>query len=173
MRVIPASSLEELDKEKYKVFLLIDITFNETHYRYTDCDIPLVYDSNRYEPYPFQISNITASTERLVDSIDLKLVELNQALGIAMKDNNIQGSEVIVYCAIIAENNAEDLDTTWTSISVEEGITFGRGAGTNPATSTWRLIPTDLPDNPPFYSNLKVEQYNGSDYIKIEEVESE
>ncbi len=108
MRIISTNSLEVLEEENLKLFLLVDIEIDSNHYRYTDCDIPLVYNNFSYEPFPFSIDNINSSMDQAVDSINLKITELNSALGIYIKDNDLnnnprdlqKNNNVIIYYAV-------------------------------------------------------------------------
>jgi len=129
MRVLTAKSINELGLDRFRTFLLLEIYFEGNYYRYTNCDIPLVYLGNVYESRSFSIDNVSSSMDQTVDSVQIKLAELNSALGIAIKGSEItdyknpQNAQVTIYCAVVYDNfscNAYYSNATRFRISKEE-----------------------------------------------------
>jgi len=103
MRVTPAVLTEALESSQFKPFILIDIEIDSTHYRYTDCDIPLTYEDNVYSPHPFNVENVRHSLQRIVNSFQLNIESMKSALATAFVGGTPQGSDVTLYLVCIPD----------------------------------------------------------------------
>lgn len=72
MRNWPAGLLAQLQSEGYRPHYLIAFNFS-TPLRYTNCDVPLVYDGNLYNPRPFDIPEISHSIGSNVDKVTIEI----------------------------------------------------------------------------------------------------
>ena len=101
MRDIDSDILAELAKEELRPFLLIDKEIESTHYRYTDCDVPIVFDGNTYEPLGFSISSINYSSQNIVDSVDINIDNLDSVMTSLFIGSTPQGSTVILQLVLL------------------------------------------------------------------------
>jgi len=101
MRDIDSNILAELAKEEFRPFFLLDMEIDSTHYRITDCDVPLVLDGNTYSPRGFRIGDISYSRSNIVDSVQLELDNLDAALTAAFVGGTPQGSDVSLKLVVL------------------------------------------------------------------------
>jgi len=83
MRTLPAGLLTELQAEVDTKFRLVRLDFSsldntcDLHLHddlfYTDCDVPLIYGGNLYEPRPLEVGSITSTRGQGVDKVDLSI----------------------------------------------------------------------------------------------------
>ncbi len=72
MRSWPADVITQLEAEGYRPHHLVAFDFS-TPLRYTNCDIPLSYGGDLYNPRPFIVPEISYSIESSVDKIVLEI----------------------------------------------------------------------------------------------------
>lgn len=99
MRNIDAGLLAQLRAGHAIVLGLVQLTIDGTDYRYTEADVPVLVEGNLYEPREFSIGNVVLSSDRIVDTCTLTLVNLDQALSLPFLDGEPQGSSVVVRVA--------------------------------------------------------------------------
>ncbi len=109
MRNISSEAESKLGSEQFTVFLLLGIVIDEVIYRFTNCDIPLVYDDIRHEPYPFEIDNISISSDHFSDSLQIKFANLNdiESLVYAFRTGSPQEETVVIDLLIILNEPSE------------------------------------------------------------------
>lgn len=101
MRSIDAGVLAELEAKELRPFVLLHMNVDGTDYRHTDCDVPIVYGGNRYEPYPFAIEQARYSMADIVDSITIDIDTLDRTYVAAFVGGTPQGSDVVVYGVVL------------------------------------------------------------------------
>ena len=72
MRSWPGDLIGQLQSEEYRPHHLIVFNF-DTPFRYTSCDVPLVYDGNIYNSRPFSIPEISYSIGSSVDKVTIEI----------------------------------------------------------------------------------------------------
>jgi len=120
MRTIDAAFLASLEAKTLKPFFALDLDIDGTHYRYTDCDVPLVVDGERYLPRGAKLEPIRYSLGTVVDSMKMQIDNLDSALTAAFVDGTPQGSTVILKLVIV-----EDFIPTPVNTTLFQGIIDG------------------------------------------------
>jgi hypothetical protein len=100
MRDIDSTVIEQLQAEELRPFILVDMNIEGTHYRYTDCDVPISYGGNLYDPLGFQINPIQYSTSRIVDQVEVEIDNLNSVMTSLFVGGTPQGSTVVVKLVV-------------------------------------------------------------------------
>ena len=72
MRNWPADLLTQLQSEGYRPYHLVAFDFS-TPLRYANCDIPLVYNGDLFNPRPFEVPEITHSIGSSVDKVTIEI----------------------------------------------------------------------------------------------------
>jgi len=72
MRNWPANFIAQLQSEGYRPYYLVFFNF-DTPLRYTNCDIPLEYDGNLYNPRPLDVPEISYTIGSSVDSVSIEI----------------------------------------------------------------------------------------------------
>jgi hypothetical protein len=80
MKDIPQEILTELGVSEIRPFVFLHMRIKGTEFHYTDCDIPLYYDGNKYEPYGFRIGNINQTLTNIVDQVDVEIDIVDETL---------------------------------------------------------------------------------------------
>ena len=106
MRNIDSNILAELAKAEFRPFYLLDMEIESTHYRYTDCDVPIVFDGNTYTPLGFSIGSIKYSSQTIVDSLDLVIENLDSVMTSLFVGGTPQGSTVTLKVILIMEDGS-------------------------------------------------------------------
>lgn len=119
MRTIDSDILAKLEGRKFRPFLLMDLDIDSTHYRYTDCDIALVLDGDKYSPRGFEVENINYSMVNVVDSVQISLDNLDTILTAVFVGGTPLRSDILLYLVLV------DDDMTLvggTSVTLFEGV---------------------------------------------------
>ena len=103
-RPISSTLLEELAKSTLRPFLLISTTINDITYRYTDCDVPIVYDGETYLTIAFTIGAIQYSIIDIVDSMDVTFDNVGLQLYTSFIAGEAQGSDFTVRIVLLDED---------------------------------------------------------------------
>jgi len=101
MRDIDSNILAELVKQELRPFLLLDLAIDGSHYRYTDCDVPLALGGNSYEPRGFTFGNISYGSDVIVDSVDIVIDNLDQVLTSLFVGGTPQGETVTLALVVL------------------------------------------------------------------------
>jgi len=106
MRDIDSNILAELAKQELRPFYLLDMYIDSTHYRYTDCDVPIVFDSNTYTPLGFSIGGVNYSSQNIVDSVDITIDNLDSVMTSIFIGGTPQGSTVTLALILLDSSYA-------------------------------------------------------------------
>lgn len=106
MRTIDAAILAELQAGTLKPFFALDVEIDSVHYRYTDCDVPLVVDGETYSPRGAKLEPIRYSLATVVDSMKISIDNLDSALTAVFVSGTPQGETVTLKIALVDSNNA-------------------------------------------------------------------
>lgn len=110
MRSISEEILTQLRSGYITSFKLFEFTDGTDWYRYTDKDVPVYWaeDStslNKYTPYAVEIENIDYSYNNVVDSISIKISNLNSIMIALFANRIIQENVFNVYFGVMNSNN--------------------------------------------------------------------
>lgn len=150
MRTIPANILTEIQSNEYRPFDLLDFVVDSTHYRYTSCDIPLVYDGNIYTPRGFEIDRIKYSSNKIVDSVTIKIDNLDSVLTFVFVGGDPKGESVILYQMVIESEwnllieNGENLLTEGGELIVTEQMSTDTVILFEGILDNWKLDEVEL-----------------------------
>jgi hypothetical protein len=90
-----------LQADELRPFLLLDLNIDDTHYRYTECDVSISSGGNLFQPRSFKISAITYSLSKVVDSMQMETDNLDDALTAAFVGGTPQGSPVLLQQVLL------------------------------------------------------------------------
>jgi hypothetical protein len=102
MRTIDPDTVSLLEAKTLRPFFVLDLEIDGTHYRYTDCDVPLMLDSETYSPRGAKLEPIRYSLGTVVDSMKMRIDNLDSALTAAFVDGTPQGSTVILKLVLVS-----------------------------------------------------------------------
>jgi len=101
MRSIHSDTLTQLAAGTLRPFHLIDMEIDSAHYRYTDCDVPIIYDGNSYTPTGCSAADASYDIDSVVDTVKVSIANLNEAMSALFVGSTPQGSDVIIYYATV------------------------------------------------------------------------
>jgi phage-related protein len=105
MRNYSTTITDELATQEFKPFRLLKMTISGTAYNYTDCDIPIYYNSESYSPLPFKFNPINYSMGEIVDRAEIEIDNLNQVMTSLFVGGTPQGSDVVLSFVVLDSNN--------------------------------------------------------------------
>ncbi|MBW2024368.1 MAG: hypothetical protein JRH08_00725 [Deltaproteobacteria bacterium] len=126
MRNINTDVLSALAAEELRPFLLLEMTIDGTTYRYTNCDVPINYNGNTYEPLGMRIGSIRYNSTGMVDGFDITLDNLNSVFTSIFVGGTPQGSPVILR-QMLMDNDWHILGQPWGLVAAYD---FDEGSGT-------------------------------------------
>jgi len=106
MRSINANIITQLEAGELRPFNLIDMEIDGTHYRYTDCDVPIVTGGNRFEPRGFKSQPIQYSLNKIMDQVKLEIDNLDDALTSIFVGGTPQDSGVSLQLVVLDSDYA-------------------------------------------------------------------
>jgi hypothetical protein len=108
-RSIPSNIITQLESAQFTPFHLIKFFVNGTAYRYTDCEVPITatIDSTSQTFYSrqFTISDISYSEDDVVDSMSLKIDNLDQVLSALFIENVIAEQSFECWLVVLNSSN--------------------------------------------------------------------
>ncbi len=104
MRNFDPAFAAEIAKEQLTVFLLLELQFSEPLY-YTDGDVAVVWDGDRYEPFPFSVGDVSLTGDMAVDSLRLELGNANLLMSAVLMNEDVRGKVAVLSVAC--------LDASW------------------------------------------------------------
>jgi len=124
MRNVDSRIIDAIETGEFSPFLLVKMTIDSVDYTYTDCDIPIMYGGERYEPKGFRINDITYSKAKIVDEAKTELENLDNILTPVFVGGTPQGSEFSIYGVLLDSDNRiiggfDDNDVQWEDSFVE------------------------------------------------------
>ena len=72
---------------------------------YTTCDVPIVYDSIRYEPLSFEVGSASYGTSNILDSIKLRVDNTNQVFSSYLVGETVQSNECEIFLVLVGDDN--------------------------------------------------------------------
>lgn len=104
MRNIDSSVMAQLESGELRPFFLMDLEMNSTHYRYTDCDVPIVYGGNIYSPRGFTLSEIQYSLSKIVDQATVDMENIDGVFTSLFVGGDPRGSQTILFLVVLDSN---------------------------------------------------------------------
>jgi hypothetical protein len=96
MRNFDSGYAAEIAKEIAAVFWLVSLQMGSATQRYTDADIPLVYNSNVYAPLPLAVTDIQQSPGFQVDSVTVELDNTSRLMSATLLGEDAVGRGVVL-----------------------------------------------------------------------------
>jgi hypothetical protein len=109
MRPIDSDIIDQLELKEFRPFFLLTMTIDSVAYRYTDCDIPLVFDGNTFTARGFQSGNVSYSTEQIVDRASFKVDDIDQTMKALFVGGSPRG-EPVLFELVVLDSNYDVVD---------------------------------------------------------------
>lgn len=124
MREIDQDLLDELRKGAIRPFMLLNLTLvndegEEFYFNKTDCDVPLYFEGEEFEPYPFSLDSVSYSTARIVDEAVIEIDVLDQALTYYFTETGQQDQNIGIRTVLLDSNFQIVGDAAFTMFSGE------------------------------------------------------
>ena len=150
MRPIAAIFLDELEKSEFCIFYLLEITVNNTVYRYTDCDIPLTINGNVFKSKAFSVDTVRYSAETIVDELKVSIENLDDLFTLEFVGGTPRGSEVVYSFVLVDSDNqiiteavlGSTILSFWEAHSITGEWTPVSEYSTNPIVGYWEYDET-------------------------------
>ena len=101
MKTIDSTFVDELKKGTIRPFYCLSFSFDSYSFYFTDCDVPLVVDSQSYESRGFSFDNIVFSNGKIVDSFDVTLDNVDRYLTTSFVDGTPTGGSAKVQLILL------------------------------------------------------------------------
>jgi len=101
MRNIHASTLAELAALEFRPFLLVDKVIASEHYRYTDCDVPLMSDGGIYLPLQLSLDTIKWSQRYLADTARISYDNIDETMTALYAGSVVQGEPTTIFLVTV------------------------------------------------------------------------
>lgn len=96
--------MAQLESGELRPFFHLNMEIDSTHYRYTDCDVPITYDGNTYNPRGFSLSEIRYSISKIVDEASISLDNLDGVFTALFVGGDARGSPAILSLVVLDAN---------------------------------------------------------------------
>jgi len=80
MRNYSTQITDQLAGEEFKPFYVLSMTISGTTYRYTDCQVPIYFNSNVYTSIGLGAINVAYSINNVVDRINIEIDNIDSAM---------------------------------------------------------------------------------------------
>ena len=132
MRNFNPADLDEITKLVATDFIMIEFLFDTT-YRFTNCDIPLYYNGNKYGVTPpFKLTPTKSNTGFKIDKLTIRFSNVLDQFSPIVLNEDVLNKNVIVYHTFVGHDNYNILATyeyfrgfvmEWTDLT-EQSINF-------------------------------------------------
>jgi len=111
-RPIDADILTKLESKQFRPFYLLHMDIDSVDYRYTDCDVPIVHDTNVYTHRGFRFQSATYSAGRIVDQVQIEIDNLDSVMTSVFVDGTPQDEDVLLMMVVVDDDGTlvEDTD---------------------------------------------------------------
>lgn len=100
MRDIDAAIMAQLESGEITPFILVGLDIDGGKF-YTDCDVPVPYGGNLYQPHSFSADAINYSLNTVVDTAKITIDDLDDDLKPEFVGGNPQGAEVYIWSVLL------------------------------------------------------------------------
>ncbi len=109
-RTISQDVLDQLETDEITSFHLLQFTVGASTYRYTDAEVPITYAVDgtsevTFESRGFSFDNINYSEGDIVDSVSIRVDNLDRILTSIFGDNVVREEECILYVVLFDDDN--------------------------------------------------------------------
>ena len=163
MRNFDPTLISKLEKLVIGTFYLLEFQFPVAGTKYyTDSDIPIFHEGNKYTPIDFTFGDIVYTNNMNVDTVEITVNNLNKAFSAMVLGEDVRNKVVIISFGVILQDD----DTTYV---LDDSVSFGYESGGSTLANT-RL---SLADGNAFfdvttqdinYPNSKINVYNKTPY---------
>jgi len=124
MREIDTQLLAEVRQGSIRPFMLLNTTLvndegEEQHFLYTDCDVPIYFEGNKFEPHPFAVENVLYSTAKIVDEATVEIDVIDQAFTYYFAETGQQGQNIGIRMVLLDADFQVVGDAAFTMFSGE------------------------------------------------------
>lgn len=124
MRSINSNIISALESNEIIPFYLLDIEIENIHYRYTDCDVPIMENNSKYVSKGFKVDNIIYSLSKIVSDMRLEIDDIDETLKALFVGGTPRG-ETILYKLILLSKEYEGES----SIQAGDALLLESGSG--------------------------------------------
>lgn len=96
MRTLNATLKAEYEKDAFEFFMLVKFGFS-TVLRYTDWDVPVYYDSEKYTPRNLDFQDIALAASMSVDRMTIELDNVDRLVSTALLSEDCRNKEIFAY----------------------------------------------------------------------------
>lgn len=96
MRTLNATLKTEYEKDAFSFFLMLKIGLSAA-LRFTDADVPLYYDGEKYEPRNFTFNDLSIAAALSVDRLTIEIDTTDGVVGAALLSEDARNREVFAY----------------------------------------------------------------------------
>jgi hypothetical protein len=104
MRTIDSDIIAQLQAGELRPFLLLSVEIDGTTYYYTDCDVPISFDSHEYTPRKFTPESVRYSNNEIVSSVTFTIDDIDMDLKALFVGGTPQGGAVKYSLIVLDEN---------------------------------------------------------------------
>jgi hypothetical protein len=104
MRTIDSDIIAQLQANELRPFLLLSVEIDGTTYYYTDCDVPISFDSHEYTPRKFTPESVRYSNNEIVSSVTFTIDDIDMDLKAVFVGGTPQGGAVKYSLIVLYEN---------------------------------------------------------------------
>lgn len=105
MRSFSTQILDELASEELRPAYLFSMIISGTTYRYTDCQVPIYFNSQVYDSQELAITNISYSMDTIVDRVNLEIDNLDSAMTALFVGGTPKGSAAQLDRIVLNSDN--------------------------------------------------------------------
>jgi len=109
-RTISSQITDKLESNQITAAFLLYFTLNSVTYRYTTCDVPVYCDADgsdhMYSKRDFSFDNVNYSNQNIVDSVNIKIDNLDSVLTALFVGNTVVEEEAALYVVIFDDDNS-------------------------------------------------------------------
>lgn len=136
MRSYPESVAIETAKAEAAGFWLFELILAASAARYTDCDIPLYHEGNRFAPATLKIRDILHSASFSIDTVTVDLSAVDLGVAAMLLNEDAAGRTANLYYtlrgAVAAAGSGEEVDVEFADgdVAFEDGDAAFAGSAT-------------------------------------------
>lgn len=107
MKNFPVGLISALLSAEARVYMFLDMNLVSTTERYTDMDIPFLFNGNVYTPNDLSIGHVSAGMGMTVQSMDIKIQNVNQYQSSFFLNNEQRGRICVLRLMVLDSNRSQ------------------------------------------------------------------
>lgn len=136
MKNFDPDMITELSSEILSVYFLAEFQFGITYY-YTDNDVPIYYNGNKYLPLGFSFNEISYSSSMAVDRVTIDINNMTKVFSAIVLNEDVRNDAVILYFGVRMRDTVGLYD--WAS-----GISWDTNTAWETRTGAYRFITEEI-----------------------------